>query len=75
MICDKCGVCCVVFDISTLNKPAGLACPHLENSGLCSIYENRPEVCRAFKADEICERLASLPFKEKLREMRRIYYG
>jgi Fe-S-cluster containining protein len=74
MICDRCGVCCVVFDISTLNKPAGVPCSHLLENGLCAIYEERPAVCRAFKADEICERLAALPFEEKLRAMREIYY-
>ncbi|MDR2400811.1 MAG: YkgJ family cysteine cluster protein [Deferribacteraceae bacterium] len=74
MICDKCGVCCIVFDISTLNKPAGVPCPYLSENGLCSVYEERPAVCRAFKADEICESLAALPKGEKIKRLNAIYY-
>jgi Fe-S-cluster containining protein len=75
MICDSCGACCIIFDISTLNKAAGTPCPHLDGNRRCAIYEERPPVCRAFKADEVCERIASLPFEEKLREMQKIYYA
>ena len=44
--CSRCGVCCrLVFLISNeLDRGDGV-CKHLENN-LCSIYNDRPEVCR-----------------------------
>jgi hypothetical protein len=47
--CDGCQVCCVAFEVQdpTLNKPAGVPCPHLNGRG-CSIHEWRPQPCRTF---------------------------
>lgn len=59
--CVACGACCVAPDISTLGKPVGLACPHLGKDCLCTIYEDRPAVCRNYRPDEICLEVAPLP--------------
>ena len=52
--CTKCGACCVAPDIAALDKPLGLVCPHLGPDALCTIYENRPQVCRDYSSDEVC---------------------
>ncbi len=49
--CTQCGICCRL-DIARRSggvlatKPDG-SCVHLAPSGACSIYEDRPPVCRA----------------------------
>ncbi|MVX66925.1 YkgJ family cysteine cluster protein [Clostridium chromiireducens] len=55
--CDKCGVCCKFFGeikfskeyeyMEMLNNGDG-KCKYLKNN-LCSIYENRPELCNSNK--------------------------
>lgn len=44
--CGPCTECCTRLEIKTLDKPAGVSCKHLD--GNCSIYAERPEVCRNF---------------------------
>jgi Fe-S-cluster containining protein len=41
--------------------------------GRCGNYENRPWVCRAFKADEICEQISGLSLEEKVKAIQEIY--
>lgn len=45
--CDGCTVCCTVFGVEEINKPAWDSCPSLNERG-CSIYETRPRHCRGF---------------------------
>jgi hypothetical protein len=74
LICLKCGVCCIFFDISSLNKKGNTPCAFLDiNSGRCNNYENRPNVCRDFKADEICYLLSTLSLEDKLYILAKIY--
>lgn len=52
-LCEGCTACCVLPQISALNKPAGQRCVHCNENG-CGIYHNlfvntRPEVCARFK--------------------------
>jgi Fe-S-cluster containining protein len=61
-----CGGCCVAPDIAALDKPLGLACPHLTEDCRCRIYETRPDVCRSYKADELCERIAAPTLPERV---------
>lgn len=47
--CGSCSACCKVTRIRVLDKPAGQWCRHCEPGGRgCTIYESRPEPCRAF---------------------------
>lgn len=46
MKCLQCGDCCTRFDISEINKPAGVKCNYLDLNNRCSIYSNRPLTCR-----------------------------
>ena len=54
-----CGACCIVPSISSPipgmpeGKAAGLRCIHLREDFSCGIYEQRPQVCRDFQAEEI----------------------
>jgi len=46
--CGTCTVCCYIFKIEELSKPAHKACQHCTGSG-CGNYENRPDTCIDFK--------------------------
>lgn len=59
MECTRCGACCIAPDIAALDKPAGLRCPHLGDDNLCAIYDRRPQICRDYQPDEVCELIAA----------------
>jgi hypothetical protein len=42
-----CGACCIAPSISSLAKPAGVACPHLDQAMRCQIFgmPERPACC------------------------------
>jgi uncharacterized protein len=64
--CLRCGTCCVAPDISTLGKKAGERCPHLSETLGCSIYQERPAVCRGYRPDEICQSVAAPTLEERV---------
>jgi len=41
-------MCCKVYSIKELNKPAGQWCIHAVRGSGCSIHANRPRSCREF---------------------------
>jgi hypothetical protein len=47
--CGDCGMCCKLLKIEPLNKPAGAWCQHFANGRGCTIYNDRPPVCRNFQ--------------------------
>lgn len=52
-----CGACCIAPSISSLNKPAGVPCPHLNADMLCGIFgqTGRPACCSGLQpSDEMC---------------------
>jgi hypothetical protein len=52
-----CGACCIAPSISTLNKPAGIACPHLTADLRCAVFgqPERPACCSGLQpAAEMC---------------------
>jgi uncharacterized protein len=59
MDCLKCGTCCTAPDITALGKALGARCMHLDDEGLCAIYEERPSVCQGYQADWICLEIAA----------------
>ena len=72
--CVKCGACCIAADISTLNKPLGVRCQYLTDDNLCGIYEQRPQVCRDYKPDEVCLAIRGLKSQEeRVRKFLEIY--
>jgi hypothetical protein len=46
--CGTCTMCCKVYRIDDLAKPAGKWCPHCAIAQGCKIYDDRPQQCRAF---------------------------
>jgi hypothetical protein len=45
--CGDCRVCCKLFPVPRLEKPAGEWCRHSCASG-CAIHARRPEICRRY---------------------------
>jgi hypothetical protein len=46
--CGTCTLCCRLPDIDHFDKPADEWCRHCVAGQGCSIYEDRPDVCREF---------------------------
>ena len=66
--CRQCGTCCVAPDISSLNKPAGVRCRHLDDSQRCRIYEDRPAVCKRYRPDGLCRQTAAPELDQRVRQ-------
>lgn len=52
-----CGACCIAPSISSLNKPAGVPCPHLDAEMQCRIFgqPQRPGCCSGLQpSTEMC---------------------
>lgn len=64
--CSQCGACCVAPDIAALDKPLGLRCPHLTAENLCGVYDHRPEICRSYQADELCQLIDAPTLEERV---------
>ena len=71
--CTKCGACCIAPDIAALAKPLGVRCPHLTAANLCAVYENRPQICRDYAADWLCERIAAPTLDERVRKYLEVF--
>jgi len=72
-LCGKCGTCCVAPDISTLGKPVGNRCRHLADDLSCTIYTERPAVCRGYRPDEICQQIAAPTLTERVERYRVLF--
>ena len=46
--CGTCTLCCKVYDVPALEKPAGQWCRHCRPGRGCGIHDARPQHCRAF---------------------------
>jgi Fe-S-cluster containining protein len=46
--CGTCTLCCKVYDVPDLQKPAGKWCQHCTPGRGCGIHETRPGHCRSF---------------------------
>jgi hypothetical protein len=46
--CGDCQLCCRLLPIPPLHKPAGQRCKYQQVRKGCTIYENRPYVCRSW---------------------------
>jgi hypothetical protein len=48
--CAGCDLCCTFVAVESLDKAAGVRCPHLrgEPGASCSIYDRRPDECRRY---------------------------
>jgi uncharacterized protein len=43
-----------------------MRCPHLLENNLCSVYERRPQICRDYQADALCEQIAAPTLDERV---------
>lgn len=53
----NCGACCIAPSISSLKKPAGVACSHLDAAMRCTIFNQpqRPACCAGLQPSlEMC---------------------
>jgi hypothetical protein len=66
MECTSCGACCVAPDIAALDKPLGLACSKLGADCRCTAYDARPQVCRDYQPDSLCELVAAPTLEERV---------
>lgn len=66
--CTRCGACCVAPDIAALDKPLGLVCAHLGEDLLCRQYEDRPQVCRDYQADALCDAIDAPTLEERVKK-------
>ena len=48
-------MCCKSLEIEHFNKPMGVLCKHWKDGG-CSIYSERPQVCRDFECEWLTQR-------------------
>ena len=48
-------------------------CPHLGADNLCAVYEDRPQICRDYAADWLCERVAAPTLEERVRKYLQIF--
>lgn len=46
--CGTCTLCCKVYDVPSLEKPAGQWCRFAKPGRGCGIHETRPQHCRSF---------------------------
>lgn len=47
MECGECTLCCDLFPVAWLNKPALEVCKHVCESG-CAVHETKPQECSGF---------------------------
>lgn len=64
--CLQCGTCCVAPDITTLQKPVGVRCRHLDRANRCRIYAERPVVCQRYRPDAICREIAAPDLEDRV---------
>jgi Fe-S-cluster containining protein len=46
--CGSCSLCCKLYPVRELRKPAGQWCVHTVRGGGCADHANRPRTCRQF---------------------------
>ena len=73
MDCLRCGTCCSAPDIKALLKPLGVPCRYLDCSGLCSIYETRPDVCKSYRPDELCLKVSAPTLPERVEKYLKLF--
>lgn len=73
MECSGCGTCCVAPDIGTLGKKLNERCRHLSGDLSCSIYGERPKVCRGYRPDEICRMIAAPTLEQRVENYLRLF--
>lgn len=71
--CFGCGTCCVAPDIAAVGKGLGTPCPYLRADLRCAVYEDRPQVCRDYSADELCLAIDAPTLDERVAKYRAMF--
>lgn len=64
--CGSCNVCCTVMGVDEIDKAPGDKCVHLCGKG-CSIYQFRPQSCRAFECLWLQMQASEKPLPKNMR--------
>ena len=54
--CGTCSLCCKVYSVQELSKPAGRWCTHVVRGSGCANHVGRPPVCRQFFCSWLVDR-------------------
>jgi hypothetical protein len=46
--CGSCSACCTLLEVTDVGKPANEWCKHCDAGKGCTIYDDRPQMCRSF---------------------------
>jgi Fe-S-cluster containining protein len=46
--CGSCNCCCDILEVTAVTKPVNELCRHWETGKGCTIYNDRPQMCRSF---------------------------
>jgi hypothetical protein len=46
--CGSCSACCTLLEVTDVGKPANEWCKHCDAGNGCTIYDDRPQMCRSF---------------------------
>jgi uncharacterized protein len=64
--CGPCTMCCAALEIAELKKPAGPLCQHCRLGAGCSIYADRPQICRDYECEWLTRRDLGRPLRPDL---------
>ncbi len=64
--CGPCTMCCSALEIAELKKSAGQLCGDCRLGGGCSIYSDRPQVCRDYECEWLTRRDLPRPLRPDL---------
>lgn len=65
--CGNCTYCCNAMKVRELEKPANTWCSHCDKGSGCTIYESRPESCRAYECLWLRSQRLEKPLAPELR--------
>ena len=67
--CGTCTLCCKVYDVHDLDKPAGTWCRHCKPGRGCAIHDTRPQQCRLFDCLWLTQSWLGLDWKPERSKM------
>jgi Fe-S-cluster containining protein len=63
--CGSCNKCCDILEVAAVDKPVNHLCKHWETGKGCTIYDDRPQMCRSFNCAWVLGHLSDEWFPEK----------
>src|SRR5262249_32408898 len=73
--CGSCSLCCRLLDVPEISKPKDDWCQHCRpGKGGCSIYDQRPQICRAYACGWLLGHLQDDWFPPKAKMIVDVHY-